>query len=469
MTGDSFESESGWPARTFPLRKRAGVVTLDDRGIHHPRAPRSRSFTLTPYTELLHVAASPRAIWLGARRSLYVLPRRIFADEEGPEILLRCVLSRIEALPQGREQLARMAALDAASRVERSCRATWGLTFACLLVFVLQLLVGENVEDAGYLGVAVLRDGDWWRAVTTHFIHAAPGFPLHLVLNLLGLIAFGTLTERPLGTASTLVVMGASAVGATLGAWYAGYVHVVGVSGVVFGLVGAVTWLEVRCCDRLPAWWRVPRSALFFMLGASALLPVLLPFIAGASHLGGLIGGAVAAAALSRGVPAGAARSPTWVRPVSALVVVGSVVALTVGFGQLRDPDRYVAGRLAQLARLPDVSPMELNNQAWLVAVDPDSTPDQLEAALRLAERAADESERGEPTILDTLAELQFLLGHEQEAVETIEEAILQQPTESYYREQRRRFLGERDRDDRPPPPGEQPQLPFEEAPGVTV
>ena len=89
MIVDPFATESGWPARTFPLRRRGGVVALDDEGIHHPRAPRSRSFTLTPYSELLHVAASPRAVWLGARRSLYVLPRRIFVDEQAPEILMR--------------------------------------------------------------------------------------------------------------------------------------------------------------------------------------------------------------------------------------------------------------------------------------------------------------------------------------------------------------------------------------------
>ena len=466
---DPTESESGWPARTFQLRRRAGVVALDEQGIHHPRAPRSRSFTLTPYAELLHVAASPRAIWLGARRSLYVLPRRLFVDEQAPDILLRCLLARIEALPGGKEQIARMAALDAATRVEGPCRATWGLTLACLAVFVLQLAVGENIEDAGYFGVSLIRDGDWWRAVTTHFIHALPGFPLHLILNLLGLIAFGTLTERPLGTPATLVVMGASALGAVLGAYYADYAHVVGVSGVVFGLVGAVTWLEVRRSDRLPAWWRVPRSALFFMLGASVLLPFLLPFIAGASHLGGFLGGAIVTALLSRDVPARPVRSPAWVRPAALGVVAGSALALIVGFVQLLDPDRYVAGRLEQLARLPDVEAMELNNRAWLVAVDPDSTQAQLEAALQLAERAVDESERREPTILDTLAELQFLLGHEQEAVATIEEAIVQQPMESYYREQRRRFLGERDREDRPPPPGQPLSPPLSEDPGVTV
>jgi membrane associated rhomboid family serine protease/uncharacterized coiled-coil protein SlyX len=455
MLGDRFDSASDWSARTLPLRGRAGLLTLDERGIHHPRAPRSRSFVFTPYADLLHLAASPRAIWLGARRSVYVLPRRLFVDEQAPDILLRVALAHIEASPQGAAQLERMAALDAVSQSERPCRATWGLTLACLAVFVLQLFGGDLVEDAGFFGATLLRDGDWWRAITTHFLHAFPGLPLHLALNLLGLIAFGTLTERPLGSAGTLMVMGLSGAGANLGSYLAGYPHVVGVSGVVFGLLGAVTWLELRRAERLPAWWRVPRGALLFMLAASALLPLLLPFIAGASHLGGVLAGALGAALLGACVPMGAARpAPRWLRPAAAAVVAVSALGLLVGFAPLRDRDAYVVGRLEQLARLPDVTALELNNQAWLVAIDEDSTREQLTAALQLAERAAAETDRGEPNILDTLAELEFQLGFQERALATIDEAIAMQPEESYYQEQRRRFLGEREPDDRPPPPG---------------
>jgi membrane associated rhomboid family serine protease len=460
VLGDPFDSTSSWTARTLPLRGRAGVLTLDERGIHHPRAPRSRSFVFTPYADLVHLAASSRAIWLGARRSVYVLPRRLFADEQAPDILLRVALARIEASPGGAAQIERMAALDEVSRGERSCRATWGLTLACLAVFVLQLFGGDLVEDAGFFGGALLRDGDWWRAVTTHFLHAFPGVPLHLALNLLGLIAFGTLTERPLGSAGTLLVMGLSGAGANLGSYLAGYPHVVGVSGVVFGLLGAVTWLELRRAERLPAWWRVPRSALLFMLVASALLPLLLPFIAGASHLGGVVAGALGAGLLGASVPMGAARpAPRWLRPAAAIVVGVAVLGLGVGFARLLDRDAYVVSRLEQLARLPDVTALDLNNQAWLVAVDPESSPEQLAAALHLAERAAADTDRGEPNILDTLAELEFQLGFQERALATIDEAIAMRPDEDYYREQRRRFLGERDPDDRPPPPGA-PELP---------
>ena len=53
----------------------------------------------------------------------------------------------------------------------------------------------------------------------------------------------------------------------------------------------------------------------------------------------------------------------------------------------------------------------------------------------------------------DTLAEVQFQLGHPERALVIIDEAIAREPDQAYYREQRRRFLGERGRDDRPDAP----------------
>ena len=61
---------------------------------------------------------------------------------------------------------------------------------------------------------------------------------------------------------------------------------------------------------------------------------------------------------------------------------------------------------------------------------------------------------RNDPNVLDTLAEALFAAGSAAEAVETIDEAIALAPDERYFREQRRRFTGERSPEDRPEPPG---------------
>lgn len=459
--------------QSFALKGRPSGITLDRDGIHHPRSPRGGGFAYSPYESITHLATSARALWIGTRRSVYVISRRTFVDAHGPENLVRSLLARIAQRPGGSAQLARMAEIEETARTPGSLRATWGLAIACLVVFILQLAYGPYINAVGHYNPVLVADGDLWRLVTANLIHAFPRFPLHLVLNVIGLLALGGLAERSLGTARTVCVMGVSGIASMAASGLSSSADVVGVSGVVFGLVGAVVWLEFRAADQLPAWWRIPRRALVVLLLINAVLTAVVPMIAGAAHVGGFVAGLLVTA-LVAGHPAGRRPSPSWVR--AAGVAVGVVVAAGVGAAafELMRPGDYAARHTERLASLPGISPEELNNHAWLVAVDPDASREQLEAALRVAERAVEETNREEPTILDTLAEIQFLLGRDTLAVQTIDEAIERDPDSPYYREQRRRFLGERPADDRPipfyvVPPLQNPPTEEEADPGVTV
>jgi tetratricopeptide (TPR) repeat protein len=109
--------------------------------------------------------------------------------------------------------------------------------------------------------------------------------------------------------------------------------------------------------------------------------------------------------------------------------------------------------RAEVLLRSNGTSPQVLNNVAWIIATSEHPGPEALDTALRLAERAVDETNRSEANILDTLAEVHFQRGEARAAVDAIEEAIRIEPDEAYYRGQRDRFLGRRAPDDRPDPP----------------
>jgi tetratricopeptide (TPR) repeat protein len=206
----------------------------------------------------------------------------------------------------------------------------------------------------------------------------------------------------------------------------------------------------------------------------SAVLGFAVPFIAGAAHLGGLVSGALALAAV-RGGRLGPHPSSTWVRAGAAAVLVATLTAVAAAGVDLFAPGDFMARQTARLARLPDIDPMELNNRAWRIAENPDAGREHLEAALLLAERAVQETQRTQASMLDTLAEIEFQLGRPERAVEIIEEAIAQAEDESfagYYREQLRRFRGERDAEDRPDAPTlwhlfRAPRAP--EDPGITV
>jgi hypothetical protein len=186
------------------------------------------------------------------------------------------------------------------------------------------------------------------------------------------------------------------------------------------------------------------------------LLDRLVPIVAAEAHLGGFAAGFTAVAFLMRAHRVHEAAGPR-LRAASAAVALATLAAVGAAAGSLLAPGDFRARHAARLAQLPGISPDELNNHAWMIAIDPESTAEQLDAALALAERAVRETRRRDATLLDTLAEVQFQLGHGDLAVVTIDEALSRSRDEGlsqYLREQRRRFTGERDPDDRPPDPG---------------
>ncbi len=458
------ESDTSGELATFSLRGRPRAITLEDEGLHHPTGTRFGGPIYTAFRDITHLATSSRAIWLGTRRSVYVIARRTFVDPHGPEHLVRALLEQIARQPGGSAQLARMAQVEETARGRVPLRATWGLFAICAALYAAQIVGGESVRVAGYFMGALVADGDWWRVVTGNLLHANA---LHLALNLIGLLAVGSIVERALGTVATACVMVAAGLGAMVASMWSP-LPVVGVSGILCGLLAALLWLELRFADALPAWWRVPRRALFGVIGLTALLS-LLPFVAAGAHAGGFAGGGIAAAALARRGPR-TRPSGIGLRAVAGASAAVAALAIAVAGSELLSPGDFETRHARRLADLPGATAEVLNDAAWMIAVDEESSPALLEDALQLAERAADETGHAEPYILDTLAEVHFQLGHRAEAVAAIDEAILRDPDEDYYREQRRRFLGERDPEDRPNyvPPNPQPKARPEE-PGLSV
>jgi membrane associated rhomboid family serine protease len=444
----SFDSFAG-TGSTFPLRGDHSPVVLDDDGIRHPRNPRRVRQIFTRYQDITHIAVSAQALWLGARSSVYLLPRGNFENYDAPEHLADALRARVRSLPDGERRIASMDRLDQISEEAPKPRATQTLIAVCILIYLAQLTLGFPVSLAGQYSPALVADGDVWRILTGNLLHAQGGFAgfVHIALNLLALMALGLIVERPLGAVRTVCVMGVSAVGAMTTAGLFGNSMVVGASGIVFGLVGSVLWLDYRHAEALPAGWRFPRRSLWIILAINVVIGVVIPFIAIAAHIGGLIAGAIATACVGRSILTPPAM---WIRATCSALIFATLISVgTAGMEVLAGGD--VAARYAaRTARLPGISPDELNNYAWAIATAPDVTREELEAALQLAERAVLETNREEPTILDTLAEVRFGMGMDDAAISAIDEAIALEPDDTYYQEQRRRFTGERARSNRP-------------------
>ncbi|MGH0036654.1 MAG: rhomboid family intramembrane serine protease [Myxococcota bacterium] len=392
--------------------------------------------------------------------------------------MARELVRRIAGSPDGLGQLQRMAEIDHLARNPRKVRATWIVSVLCAAVFALQL--GDPfLEHVAAFDPLLVVAGEWWRPVTANFVHGTGIWPLHIGFNLIGLLGFGFLVERALGPARLACLFAASGVAAMAASAAVRLDPVIGASGMVAGLAGAALCLELVRGASLPAWWRVPRRLFVTLLLIQAFIDYNVPMIAGEAHIGGFAAG-FAVTLLLGGAAVSRHRELASVRGVGA-AAAALLLASFAAAGPLWSRVPAAMERHAQrMLEIPEPSPAQDNLVAWIMATESDASPEELSVAVALAERAVDGTDRLNPDLLDTLAEAHFAAGDSERALVVIDEAIRLAPGDPYFREQRRRFTGERAPDDRPDPPtlpwffrspdregppGPLPELPPESAP----
>jgi membrane associated rhomboid family serine protease len=158
---------------------------------------------------------------------------------------------------------------------------------------------GGSLTDAWELSRAQLADGDLWRLVTSGFVHRGL---FHLLANMLALYILGTMLEPALGRRRFALIYFVSLLCGSLGVLLFSADESAGASGAVFGLMGAaVVVARSRGLNLM-------ESGLGLWLGINLLITFTIPNISIGGHLGGLVGGALAALVLvelgeRRGVP----------------------------------------------------------------------------------------------------------------------------------------------------------------------
>ncbi len=126
-----------------------------------------------------------------------------------------------------------------------------------------------------------VADGAVWELLTSMFTHVAV---LHVGFNMLALYFLGPQLEMVLGRARFLAVYLLSGLaGGVMVLWLAGpYTSVIGASGSIFGLLGALVVVFVRR--------RLPLNGLMFWIGLNAVFTLIGPNISWQAHLGGFLG-----------------------------------------------------------------------------------------------------------------------------------------------------------------------------------
>jgi membrane associated rhomboid family serine protease len=207
--------------------------------------------------------------------------------------------------PQGAARVRQ--GVQRASFEGRGALVTKALIAVNVLVFLLNLAQGATLGrnggelflDGALIGHGILftgeeigvADGQWWRLLTSAFLH---GGIIHLGFNMLMLWWIGAPVEQAIGRGRFLLLYLVSGLAGSAGALILEPNAItVGASGAIFGILGAALVFE---------------SQRNYVLGGSALSIVVLnlvlsfavPNISIGGHLGGLAGGALSALALSR-------------------------------------------------------------------------------------------------------------------------------------------------------------------------
>jgi membrane associated rhomboid family serine protease len=176
--------------------------------------------------------------------------------------------------------------------------------------------------DDGGLSASTIRDGEYWRLVTSGFLH---GGLFHLLANMLALYILGQLVEPALGHVRFGLVYFVALLCGSFGALLLSPDNLtVGASGAVFGLMGCAA---VVARNR---GFSLMESGLGIWIGINLLITFTIPRISIGGHLGGIIGGALAGLILvelgdRRGVPPYIPELLCVALGVAA--VVGSIVA----------------------------------------------------------------------------------------------------------------------------------------------
>lgn len=167
-------------------------------------------------------------------------------------------------------------------------------------------------------------NGEWWRLVTAMFVHVSV---LHLIADVIGLLAVGLMLERLVGPLAFAVVYAASGVSSTALGLDASPTGIsVGASGAIFGLYGLLLMVVGRSSLR-SAMVQMPLAVARYLLPAAAafgLYSLVTGWVASGPELSAFVVGCLSGLLVGRGV--GEQRAPA----MFAVPIVAAAAAMVI-------------------------------------------------------------------------------------------------------------------------------------------
>ncbi|RCW47246.1 membrane associated rhomboid family serine protease [Halopolyspora algeriensis] len=176
----------------------------------------------------------------------------------------------------------------------------------------------SGLFEAWSLWPLPVADGQWWRLITSGFLHIGL---LHLLVNMVALWIIGRDLEMVLGRVRFASVYLLSLLGGSTAVFlFGGPVNpVAGASGAVYGLMGGIAVAAFRL--------KLNLRPILMIIGINIVLTLSIPGISLFGHLGGLVLGLASTAAL---LYAPASRRTAWqFGSLAGLLVVLVVLLVT--------------------------------------------------------------------------------------------------------------------------------------------
>jgi membrane associated rhomboid family serine protease len=214
----------------------------------------------------------------------------------------------------------------------RAFPATCALIAINVVVFLAELASGSGgldvqtqglIEEFGLFGPSV-AEGEWYRLLTSGFLHASL---IHIGFNMLLLFFLGRLLEPALGTPRFLALYFASLLAGSLGALVLEPSSLgIGASGAIFGLAGATFVIaRGRGMDALA-------GEIGFLIVFNLIFSLTSPRISIGAHVGGLVAGVICALAILAGERGmlGRSRQPLEIAAMAAIAILAVAGSLAV-------------------------------------------------------------------------------------------------------------------------------------------
>ncbi|MEO8220304.1 MAG: rhomboid family intramembrane serine protease [Specibacter sp.] len=172
--------------------------------------------------------------------------------------------------------------------------ATIALMAMCVAAYALDWAIPNGFVFQNFAYAPFLTESEPWRMVTSAFLHSSS--IMHIAFNMYALWILGNALEPAFGRVRFLAVYLVSALAGSVGVLLLSTMDsidtpVVGASGAVFGLFGALFVVQKKRGGDL--------RQIVVLLLINAAIGFIIPNIAWQAHLGGLVAGALCAVAIA--------------------------------------------------------------------------------------------------------------------------------------------------------------------------